>query len=1434
MSDLKIQGEVTLDTTKAEGAFARIVSSAEKMGDEVKRESEKTRGQFDQMIPPTLPADVDRRTKSIISSIQRVIAKTEAGERSSSKYFEALAQQRGVNVDVLRPYLAHLDAAKAKQDLASKSLGSMEMSAKQTTAALRNVPAQFTDIAVSLQGGQNPLTVLLQQGGQLKDMFGGVGAAARALGGYVASLVTPFSLAGGALAAFAVAAYQGSKEFEAFNRQIIMNGGTAGVTADQLMSMAAGIDAVNENISQSKAAASIDEIVKAGVRGESQIKRFAIAAAEFERAGGGAASEVAKNFAELAKEPLQASMKLTQAMGYLTESTYAQIKSLQDQGRTLEAATLAQNEYASALENRTPALLENLGTIQRAWNGIKGAAAGAWDAMLNVGRADTLAEQIATLERRQAQSLANPIVGGGFAAAQGRARRDEEAAILAALKEQQQLASRSATATAERAQREKDRIGFLAQGDKYLSSEQKQQREILAVQQLRIKGIITEREEEQRIAAIRAQSAKSPARASRTKEKDEFGDLYNRITMKDTGLDPNFYKELDILYQGYLKGRVGVDEYRAAVEALIGTQRFATDAMKAQSAALLAAAASNNAAFDAEFEAIEKKRLSNEAQIKTGREMLEQIQFETSLLGMNAVQREEAIAMRELERQGIVAGTQAYEAYAEAMKKGMADRRAQEQTIAFWRELDSTAENVFMDIAMNGEDAFKRIGESIKREVIQMLYEMTVKKWIFQISGVSTGGGGTDWIGMATKAYDYYTGGATGAAASTYGSYAAAGGSYAAGAVGDAAVVSYGSSAASGSAASGASAIYGYMGYAALIAAAVMVAENLYSKGWNRAALGKGPGVREQVGNTTFQSDPAYSNSTIYNNSVENLNRKFLDALGVSEKWADILSGSVRMANTFGRKLSAYGFQADIADGEAEVSGFARYKGTLRGNKTVATEIDPRDAAMFDAMVESTVEGSKAMARALGYSDEAINAYTGSLKVNFKGAKTAEEQAERVAKAMDDLNFELLKTASGGKFAREEFKEFMAGIQKDIEGAGISTDGITDILTNGMLNGLSGEEIGVQLSQNIIGGVYAQLAQNTFAPVAAALMQQIITPMFTAIAAGIPLSQALNKAAMDNIVKMANDAASILNEIFNNEEFRAAMQNLGAAFGSIGGSVAGINMPKLPKIAAPKPVNTAADTAKREREQLEMELLQLQGNTTEIRRRERAALQSSNRALYDRVRALEDEQQVMEERKDLERQLLELRGDTLAIQALEREALNEANRGLYDQIVDLQRINELKDAWKGLTDSIAEEVKRLRGEMLGDTPAGLAYAQAQFTIATAGARAMDQAAAQRLPELAGQLNELYQSSANSRSEYEFNLAAMLASLDETTRITSEAAGLNDTSQVEDKELGKKIALLQQTVESLQRTMEQNTAAAQVTSDALKRASIGGALRTVAG
>jgi phage-related minor tail protein len=66
-----------------------------------------------------------------------------------------------------------VDTAKALGNAAGK-FDQVQMSAAQTAQALRQVPMQFTDIATSLAAGQSPMQVFLQQGGQLKDMFGGV------------------------------------------------------------------------------------------------------------------------------------------------------------------------------------------------------------------------------------------------------------------------------------------------------------------------------------------------------------------------------------------------------------------------------------------------------------------------------------------------------------------------------------------------------------------------------------------------------------------------------------------------------------------------------------------------------------------------------------------------------------------------------------------------------------------------------------------------------------------------------------------------------------------------------------------------------------------------------------------------------------------------------------------------------------------------------------------------------------------------------------------------------------------------------------------------------------------------------------------------------------------------------------------------------------
>ena len=164
-------------------------------------------------------------------------------------------------VDDYNAYLAKLnETRKAVEQTGAaigknaKQLDANGLSAKQLAANLRGVPAQFTDIATSLQAGQNPLTVFLQQGGQLKDMFGGIGPAAKALGGYVLGLVNPFTLAAAAAAVLSLAYKQGSDETTAFTNALILNGNAAGTNADALASQA---QSVSQSVGTVGAAAAV-------------------------------------------------------------------------------------------------------------------------------------------------------------------------------------------------------------------------------------------------------------------------------------------------------------------------------------------------------------------------------------------------------------------------------------------------------------------------------------------------------------------------------------------------------------------------------------------------------------------------------------------------------------------------------------------------------------------------------------------------------------------------------------------------------------------------------------------------------------------------------------------------------------------------------------------------------------------------------------------------------------------------------------------------------------------------------------------------------------------------------------------------------------------------------------------------------------------------
>lgn len=394
-NDKKINLVVGVDASQAQDGFQKVEQAAKEMGKAVSDSGKNAGTSFDKIGEggDAAAAKLERSTKSIINQIQRTVTQLESGGKIGSKYYEILANQRGIPAEALRPYIEQLKQIEASQS-------KVGMSAAATANAMRNVPAQFTDIITSLQGGQKPLTVLLQQGGQLKDMFGGTGNAAKALGSYMFGLATPLNLTAAAALGLGYAYSQANSTAKEFEKNIIATGNAAGTTVNDLIQLQAKVD--NLGIGTSGAAKeAINALLESGKVSGSQIESATIAAIQAQKFLGRAVADTAKEFTDLSGTPASSIEKLNEKYNFLTVDIYKQIKALEDQGKTSEAVKLAQSTYADALAEQSKKVEVTLTKWERKWKDIKEAVSGAAEATLHVFDDPTEADKLKRLQNRR-------------------------------------------------------------------------------------------------------------------------------------------------------------------------------------------------------------------------------------------------------------------------------------------------------------------------------------------------------------------------------------------------------------------------------------------------------------------------------------------------------------------------------------------------------------------------------------------------------------------------------------------------------------------------------------------------------------------------------------------------------------------------------------------------------------------------------------------------------------------------------------------------------------------------------------------------------------------------------------------------------------------------------------------------------------------------
>lgn len=1448
----KPQIVLEVDATGARQGFNEIKEAARDMATSVEQAG-KTAGRGLEGVgdgAPKAAEKLDRATKSIIGSIERTTATMQAGERGTVKYYEALASQRGVSGDALKPYLDQLRQAEAAQKVASGSLDKIGISAAQTAAALRGVPAQFTDIATALAGGQQPLTVFLQQGGQLKDMFGGAGAAAKALGGYVVGLINPFTLAAAAVAGLGYAYAKGSAEAQEFQKTLILTGNQAGVTANQLMDMAAAVRASGAG-TQGRAAEVINAIASSGDVAAGSIQRLAQAAIQFERVGGPAAEKTAQAFADLGKSPLQAALKLDEATNFLTRSTYQQIKALEEQGRKIEAATLAQNEYAKSINSASPELLKNLGFIERAWLGIKDATKGAVDAALDVGRQDTAAqavsaigEKIAAEERKleQLRSL-GPTKDTNIRIADGERRieqmREQQRLLQANVREEIRLANSIADGNAKKqatieADKLLERLGIKRIT---LAQEEKRIRDALAA------GGVDEETINKALEKVRDGFVNKAAVSSANRDLE----AQKKLLAELAGLNGSFEKDWEALNKLRKDGLINTEQLEKAQRKLLAQQPIFQQGIKDQEDATKAQAKAQAEAtkeYERWVDAFEKSAGSVEKNVQQMRDE-EQAAIMAASGQMTLAQAIQMVAIARLEEQrNFLQGDEDADA---AVKREIKARRelitligskdAREAAAKSakdaeneWKRASNQIEQSITDSLMRGFESGKGFAENL-RDTVENLFKTMVLRPVVQavvqpLAGAITGG-----LGLASGAANASS--IYGASSGLYGlmagnsfignSASVAAGIY--GGMGELSSLGLGEALSSGWGAlmggqvsGGLATLTGALGpLMAGVAAIAAIAKSLDNSGTMHTgassayssitglSTGSGLyGVGSKAGAYSTQTEQLTSQIA---QSVVGLLDSTASAFGkqagfqAAAAFADDTSkdgawGALAI-KLGGQIVAGFGVEGNgkwpgkgFADGQAgldqylaAVSGDVRKALDAVGLPAWATSmLDKLGAAPSLDQLSQTVAQineiqaalgamGKAMPQVAGLTDAAVQTLItafGGIQGLGQSLGTYYEsfysEAERNAKATDEVT----KALAGLGFAMPNTREAFRSL---VEAQDLTTE--------------AGQ------------AAYAQLLK--LAPTFAALVpvtQAVGQAVDETAAAMQKAAEAMAEAGRRSLSGLADDKGGLLVELLKAQGDAAGAASLARqqALAKLTEGVSDVdkaailaaydyNQALRDQIAALQAASTAQEQAAASQRQAEAEakakadaiiaqayglttqILQLEGDTAELRRRELEQLDPANRALQERIYALQDQ-------KAAESAAAQAAD---AIARAQAQAASDSQRAAEEQ----QRAAEqFRQAWQSVTDSLIDEAKRIRGLINGGSSLSFANAQAQFAITSAQARAGDQEAAKLLPGLSQTLLTLAEAQATSLFELQRIRAQTAASLEGTAGALSGLFGLS--------------------------------------------------------
>ncbi len=373
-------------------------------------------------------AQIKRDSEDAAKEIVRLEAATRNYGKSLTEVEKVQEQMRlgkyqgqpEVTISNLLKHAAAYDkvAASAKAAEQAKMGKSGGMTAQQQAA----LGYQTTDIITSLAGGQNPLMVMLQQGGQLRDQFGGF----KPLFAGIAASITPIGVAvtavAGSILGLGFASYKANKEQKEFNDSLALTGNKLNLSEQQFTAMSVALSG-KYKVSVGELRDAMQSMASTGQFSTDTFKSVSDLIGNMAHVSGVAASEVAQKLIPSLDGSASSAKKMNDQYHFLSLEQYKQIEALEKLGKKQDAIKLT----ADALNAKLVQHKDSITPISAAWDTATAAMSSYWQKSKDALKSPDS-------ETKVAQALADLNIANHKAESKAAGEKEKEVVRLARIK----------------------------------------------------------------------------------------------------------------------------------------------------------------------------------------------------------------------------------------------------------------------------------------------------------------------------------------------------------------------------------------------------------------------------------------------------------------------------------------------------------------------------------------------------------------------------------------------------------------------------------------------------------------------------------------------------------------------------------------------------------------------------------------------------------------------------------------------------------------------------------------------------------------------------------------------------------------------------------------------------------------------------------------